>query len=217
MFIKDGIPIPHQGTDIPAWFIDDLKAIDKEFTIILHPYDIIWDDIINYYLGPLDNPRFNIHWEGGYKIFGWPLKTNKDALKPDGKWHLWRYCWPYGYAHVAPLETTEGGYLNIIVRRLHFQARFRDKYGHIAWNKLQKREQEEIQEKMLKDREEEFSLIQDENKWLMKRAMENLASGKVQATRPEKEIIYSGAGLNKKSKIVRPITDEEGGLIIPGR
>ena len=45
--------------------------------------------------------------------------------------------------------------------------------------------------------------------------MENFDRGVVAPTNPEKETIVSYGGQTNRSKIVRPLDDEEGGLIVP--
>lgn len=212
MYRQQGIEYPSPGTDIPAWFLSDIKSIDKDIQIIFHPYEVIWDDFINEYTGPAEDPRFNIHWEGGYRIFGYPFRTNKDELKPDGRFHLWRHCWPVGWAHILALESTDEVYLKIALNRLYEQAWFRDKYGDVAWNKLNREQQEVIMTQMDKDRREKFGDIQEQNSWLMKKAIENFERGKINPTNPQKDSIVSYSGQKNRSRIIRPLTDEEGGL-----
>lgn len=215
MYLKDGIPYPSIGTDIPAWFYSGLLSIDHNFEIFLHPYEIIYDDIVNEYVGSLDDPRFNIHFEGGYKIFGHPLKGRGESYKPDGRFHIWRHCFPHGWAHILPLESLEGPYLLLALERIWLQAWYRDKYGDLAWNKMTREEQEAIHRNIQKVQTEKFGEIQEQNSWLMNKAMENFASGRTKPTNPTKDIITSYSGQTNKSRIIRPITDREGGLIVP--
>lgn len=215
MYLENGIPHPSIGTDISAWFYHNLLSIDHNFKIFFHPYEIIYDDIVNEYPGSLDDPRFTIHYEGGFKIFGHPLKKMTDELKPDGRFHIWRYCFPHGWAHVLPLESHEGPYLLTVLERIWFQAWFRDKYGDKAWNRMSREEQEAAQEAIQKIKTDKFGEVQEQNSWLMDKVKANFISGKVKPTNPTKDIIVSGGGINKRSRIVRPITDQEGGLYIP--
>lgn len=200
------------GVDLPSWFFDGLQSIDSKLFLVWHPYKILWDDVMNVYTGALDDPRFNIHQEYGEEIWGWVLKANDGAPLREGKWHVWRLSDPYGWCHVLPIDCKEESWLSLVLRRLNFQGRFRDKYGDIKWNRRTREDQERLQEEKQKDQTELFSLVQDENRWLMKKAMDNFDHNIVKPTNPVREIITSYRGQGNKTKIVRPLTDEEGGL-----
>ena len=201
------------GVDLPSWFFDELKSIDAKLFIVWHPYRVIWDDIINQYEGQLSDPRFTIHREYGEENWGFVTTNGDKSPILDQSWHVWRLCEPHGWAHVIKIESKEAGYLQLLTRRLHLQGRFRDKYGDIAWNKKIRADQEELQAKALSDKQELFSAVQDENKWLMKRAMENFERGIVKPTNPQKEIISSYSGQKNRSRIIRPLDDEDVKLV----
>ncbi|MCI0564835.1 MAG: hypothetical protein MN733_40735, partial [Nitrososphaera sp.] len=57
--------------------------------------------------------------------------------------------------------------------------------------------------------------ILDNNKHIMGRVMENFSRKITAPTRPKRDIIMSGAGISKRSKITREVTDREGGLVLP--
>jgi hypothetical protein len=72
-----------------------------------------------------------------------------------------------------------------------------------------------IKESEKADVQELNNAVMEENRWLLTRAMDNMASGRINATNPTKDIITSFSGQGNKSRIVRPLTDTEGGLILP--
>ena len=65
------------------------------------------------------------------------------------------------------------------------------------------------------DRDDLMNEIGKANSGMFGRAAENMARGLTAPTAPTKEIITSFSGQTNHSKIVRPITDREGGLILP--
>lgn len=201
------------GIDLPSWFVDDLKSIDSKLYIVWHPYKVIWDSVMNQYEGLLVDPRFTIHREYGEENWGFVTTNGRGAPLPDRSWHIWRLCEPHGWAHVLQIESKESGYLSLLARRLHLQGRFRDRYGDIAWNKKVRADQEQAQVDALAAKQELFDAVQDENKWLMRRAMENFERGIVKPTNPQKEIISSYAGQKNRSRIIRPLDDEDVKLV----
>ena len=204
------------GDHLPRWFYDNIKAIDKDLYFVWHPYRLIYDDLMNQYLGSPDDGRFCIHEEFGQEIWGWILKqVGNDDPAPEEKWHLWRECWPYGWVHVTCIESEQEEYLKLIGKRLWMQARISDTYGRAEWNRMNEAEKQEFNLSKQKAADQLFADVQDENKWLTKKAMENFDRGDTDPTNPMKESIVSYPGQIKRSKIVRPITDTEGGLVIP--
>jgi hypothetical protein len=145
------------------------------------------------------------------------MRNSDGSPRVDESWHVWRHCWPYGWAHVVKVESKEPEYLALLTRRLYLQANVQEKYGDKEYRKRLEEANEEEQEKEQKKTQELFDAVQDENAWLLKAAMENFASGKVAPTNPTKDSIISYPGQENRSRIVRPLEDEEGGLIIPGK
>jgi hypothetical protein len=170
---------------------------------------------VNEYLGEEDNPRFNIHRQGGHQLLGWPLRLNNDTLKPECKWHIWHNKWPHGYAHVICIEDTDPAYLRLLANRLKVQADFTHKYSHYAYQRHLEDLNEEERAAAQAAKNDLFEATQEENDWLMRRAMENFDRGITAPTNPQKEQIISYPGQSNKSKTSRIITDEEGGLVIP--
>lgn len=203
----------HPGLDLPSWFWHNLKGIDKDFYLIWHPYRVLWDNIINEYEGPAEDPRYTIHKEYGELNFGWVLTDNTGRPLQENKWHLWRWCEPHGWAHILGLEDTHGYYLRLVQRRLYMQAKYTDRYGFRGWTKKLDEDQTKEQEIQRKDQEYMFQSFQEENDWLMKRAMENFDRGVVAPTNPTKDSIISYPGQRNRSRIIRPLEDREGGLI----
>ena len=202
----------HPGADLPSWFWDNLKAIDRDFYLIWHPYRVLWDNIINTYEGSLEDPRYTIHREFGELNFGFVLTDNNKAPLADCKWHLWRWCEPHGWAHIVGIEDHHDRYLKLLQKRLYLQAKFTDRYGFRAWNHKLDDDLTAEQQIQQKDREYAFKSFQEENDWLMKRAMENFGRGHAAPTRPTKDVITSYPGQSNRSRIIRPLTDKEGGI-----
>lgn len=203
------------GLDLPSWFFYDIKAIDRNLYFIYHPHKVMWDNIINQYTGSLEDPRFHIHREHGEEQWGFVLTSGSGAPIPEHSWHLWRLCEPYGWAHVVRIEDHHERYLRLLVRRLHLQAVISDKYGAQAYSRGLAKEQADEREKQQDEQQELFDAVQEENSWLMKRAMENFDRGEVKPTNPQKESIISYPNQKNRSAIVRPLSDTEGGLILP--
>jgi hypothetical protein len=189
-------------------------------------YKLLWDTIINEDEGPLEDPRYMINKNHGHMNFGFVLtnpdgspaieETQVEKMTGEGKkgaWHIWRLCEPHGWAHIIKLESTDPYYLDKVLNRLHLQAEYTNKYGFHSYNRLLESLEEEEREQLQKDKEEVFNATQDENAWLMHKAKENFKSGKTAPTNPKKEVIFSASGISNRSKIVRPLSDEEGGII----
>ena len=174
----------------------------------------MWDDIINEYVGSMEDPRFTIHYEHGCENWGFVLTDGDGAPIPEGSWHIWRLCEP-GWAHIMKIEDKHDYYLKLLIRRLDLQARWSDKYGAKSWNRKQAVDADEIKERKQAQHQELFDAVQDENSWLMKKAMENFERGHSAPTNPTKDSIISYPNQTNRSRIVRPLDDTEGGLIIP--
>ena len=203
------------GLHFPTGFIEDLKAIDEHLWLVWHPYRVMYDDVMNQYTGSLEDPRFDIHGlDNGMEVWGF-TPTHQGAPIPEQKWHIWRLCWPYGWCHIAPIQANDANYLGHMAHRLHLQATTRNRYGDRAWNKKLEADEQEKFEADAKRTNDLFDAVATENKWLTKRVQENFERGIVAPTRPTKDIITSFSGQTNRTKIVRPIDDKEGGLIIP--
>jgi hypothetical protein len=193
-----------------------LRQIDAGLYPVWHEYRTLWDSIINRDAGELEDPRYVVNRAYGALNFGYVLTDGEGAPIYEGRWHIWRWCDPHGLAHIVPLLSTEPEYLELIIKRLHLQAQWTNMYGFRSYNKLMDSVAEEHRTQMMKDRQALFEATQDENKWLMNRAMDNFASGRTAPTNPEKDSIISFPGQTNHSRTIRPLDDEEGGLIVPG-
>ncbi len=200
------------GQDLPSWFMDNLKAIDEKLYIVYHPFAMIWDDLMNQYVGELEDPRFNIHREHGEECWGFVTTDGDGAPIPEGAWHVWRLCEPYGWAHVVRVESKDGDYLHLMVDRLHTQAQFRERYGDIAWNRNMDAEQSLAQKASQDAQQEGFEAVQEENSWLTRNARDNMARGITAPTNPTVEKIVSYAGQKNKTATSRPLEDSDVGL-----
>ena len=207
------------GVDLPAEFIYDLRGIDDQFFPVFHPYRILWDDMVNEYTGSARDPRFptveNSH-RYGELVLGHVLTNGKGEPTPDGHWHIWRWCEPArGWAHIINIDSREPLYLRLLVRRIWLQAQYNDKYGHRGYQRLIEQADLDRREKLQNDKRDLMDEIHKVNSAMMSRAMDNFERGMTQPTNPQKETIMSGGGLRSRSKIVRPLEDREGGLILP--
>ena len=200
------------GKDLPSWFMDDLKSIDKQLYIVYHPFAMIWDDMMNQYAGELADPRFTIHQEHGEECWGFVTTDGDGAPIPEGAWHVWRLCEPYGWAHIVRVESKNGEYLHLMVNRLHTQAKFRERYGDIAWNRNIDAEETLAQKARQDAHQEGFEAAQEENSWLTRNARDNFARGVTAPTNPTVEKIVSYAGQKNKSRTSRPLEDSDVGL-----
>jgi hypothetical protein len=204
------------GIDITSRFLDELKSIDENLYLVWHPYKVIYEALMNQYTGPEgDDQRFNIHEEYGQEVWGYPTKASKhDGPQVEAKWHVW-YLHQEGYYHVSVLEDTDPRYLDILARRLYLQSVISDKYGKLHWNRMQREEQERYEQAKKTAADDLFNQVQKENSWLVAKAADNFRAGKTAPTNPTREIITSYQGQGNKSKIIRPVSDTEGGLVLP--
>ena len=210
---REGHPLrTGAGGDIARFFYDAIKAIDPNLYFVWHPYRVMYDNVMNQYLGMYEDARFCIHEEFGEEVWGYAyLKPKLHEPIPECRWHLWRLCDPYGWCHVSIVESHDDEYLVLLANRLHKQAVFSDRYSQKEYAKMVLKDQEAYMEKQKDDADQLYSDVQKENAWLTRRAMDNMHSGKTAPTTPTKEIITN---ISPK-KIVRPITDTEGGLVLP--
>lgn len=201
------------GLHLPSDFISEIKGIDDHLHFVFHPYRVQYDDLMNKYYGSLEDPRWTIHQEHGEEVWGWIMTMPDGSPIPDMTWHIWQLRLDVGWSHVANIPEVNSSALNTIVNRLGREKLFKAKHGALAWNQQMRKEDEERQAKAQDAHDQRFADIQRENRGLTKRAMENLERGVVAPTRPQKDIIMSGANITHRSRIVRDLTDKEGGLV----
>lgn len=211
---------PHRqcelGVDLPATFMSRLRSIDHNFYPVFHPYAMLWDSILNEYSGLIEDPRYQIKYEYGELNFGFVLTNGQGAPSPDGHWHIWRWCEPAnGWAHIINIDSKDPEYLNLLVERIWLQAQYNEKFGNTGYQRLLESKDQERREKEMAERNDLMNEISKANAGMVARAKENFERGNTRPTNPTKEIITSFPGQQNRSKIVRPLTDEEGGLILP--
>lgn len=209
--------LPHKvlkpGIDLPAGFIADIKSISNNLFFVFHPYRINYDDLVNCYYGSLEDPRNPIGEKYGQETWGWIMTDNTGKPIPDNTWHIWNLAHDYGWTHVANVPNTNNDTLNIIVNRLGKEKLFKAEFGSLAWNHKMRKEEEERAARLQDAQDNKFQDIQRENKGLTRKAMENLERGFTQPTNPTKDVITSYSNQSNKSRIVRPITEREAGLV----
>ena len=203
------------GLDVPSYFFEGLKQIDDNLCLVWHEHSVLWEDIINEYSGSLLEPRYQITQNGAHLDFGFVFKQPDNSPIYDKNWHVWRLNPIAGWCHIVKLESREQEYLNLVLGRLHTQAKWTDKYGFKSYHRLLEETQQEERDQLKRDREALMMDTQAENSWLMRKARDNASRGVYQSTNPQKEQIMSYAGQTHRSRVSRPITDEEGGLILP--
>ena len=202
----------HPGLDLPRWFIDDLKAIDRRFEFVYHRWKLMWDDVMNQYTGSLEDPRFNIHEFSGEECWGWVLTDNEGNPKPDGTWHLWRLAPDYGYSHVINIADTDPDHLVKVRDCIHEQAIMKN-MGHRRYMEWRQQQDEEAERNRIELASDKFAFLEKENRKLTKEAMENFEFGRVKPTMPTKDIITSYPGQKNRSRIIRPLDDKDVGLV----
>jgi hypothetical protein len=174
---------------------------------------------VNEYTGKLTDERYPIvenSFKYGELVMGHVLTNGKEEPTPDGTWHIWRWCEPArSYAHVINIDCKDEMYLNLLVKRLWLQAKYNDKYGHSGYQKLMEQADIEHRQKIADDRQDLMGEIHKANSAMINRAMYNMEHGRTAATNPTKEVISSYSGQKNRSKIVRPLEDREGGLLLP--
>jgi len=199
------------GIDLPAWFCSEIKGIDDKLQFIWQPFRTLYEDVMNEYSGSFEDSRHNIHNELGQELWGYPLCDLRGTPIPDQTWHIWRHAWPHGFTHVIKIESTEDKYLAILLERLHLQANMSLR----EYRKHRQTEDQEAKKKRQKDTQDYLENINHENAPFFKKAMENAMSGRLNPTNPTKDSIISYPGQKNRSRIIRPLDDSEGGLVIP--
>lgn len=207
------------GIDLPAEFVYDMRSIDKDFHFIFHPYRLLWDDMVNDYTGSLEDPRYpiveNTH-RFGQLVMGHVLTNGQDVPTEDGTWHVWRWCEPAAaWAHIINIDSRDEQYLRLVAKRIHLAAVYNDKYGHRGYQQMMEQADIERREKIQDDKTDLMDEISKVNSAMLSRVRDNYERGVVNSTNPTKETIMSGGGLSSARKLVRPLSDREGGLILP--
>jgi hypothetical protein len=192
--------------------MDDLKSIDENLYIVYHPFNVMWDNLMNQYEGELEDPRFSIHREHGEEVWGFVTTDGDGAPIPEGAWHVWRLWAPHGYTHVIRIESKEGSYLQVMLDRLQLQGTTRDKYGEHAWGKHLAEEQDIAQTQAQDAHQESLEAVQEENSWLTRAARDNFQRGKTAPTNPTIEKVISFPGQKKHTATSRPLDDKDAGL-----
>lgn len=202
------------GADLCVGFFDDLKSIDDRLHLVWHDYRTETDPVMNEYLGEAEDPRFNIHEEHSREVWGWVLRRPDNSPIDENLWHIWELH-QHGWSHVAPVLSSSPPYLSHLCHRLYLQTSIITKYGMKKYFEILRQGVDNTQAAEKADVQALNQAVMDENKWLLTSAMDNMASGRINATNPTKDIITSFSGQGNKSRIVRPLTDTEGGLILP--
>jgi len=204
------------GVDLPASFVYELRGLDEHLYPVWHQHKLLWDNIINADSGPIEDCRYTIESKFGELNFGFVLTDGAGRPRDDGHWHVWRLCRGYGWAHVVKLEVNDDSlYLSLVVKQLYLQDQFNRKYRGRGYSKyledldIQKRHKEvEAARELQGD-------IMKTNSSIMGRVMDNFSRKITAPTNPTVDKIYSGKGISHRSRIVRPMTDAEGGLELP--
>ena len=207
------------GVDLSAQFLYDLRSLDDQLYVIQHPYQILWDDMVNDYQGDILDPRYDIgvnSARAGQLVMGHILTDGQDNPLLDGNWHIWRWCEPaQAWAHVIAIESNDPGYQRLLVHRMWLQASYNDKFGARGYQRMMEEADQAGREKIQNDKADLMNEISKANQSMMSRVRDNFESGRTAPTRPMKETIVSAPGLSNKSKMIRPATDQEGGIILP--
>lgn len=206
------------GLHLPCWFVDGIKSIDENLHFVWHPYKILYDDIVNADVGSLEDPRYYIGRYPGFgeqEIWGYPLRNRDGSPARDEAWHIWRLCRPYGWAHILRIDDTHERWLKFCLDRLYLADQISSRYGHRAWNLYQREEQLVARQNKIDDLNGLLMDTTKENKWLLNQAMDSFHRKMVAPTAPTRDVIASYPGQSDHSRITRPLTDKEGGLVVP--
>lgn len=202
------------GVDLPAEFLSDLRSIDTRLHLVWHTFKCELDSVMNEYEGRIDDPRFCIHEDYGEEVWGWVLKNPDNSPMRENVWHIWELH-QHGWSHVCPVLGHDARYLQRLSYRLYLQNKIVLKYGPKKYFEMIRQGIDNTKEKEKQDLQDLNKAVMEENQWLVNAAVENLKSGRINATNPTKDIITSGSGLSNRSRITRPLTDTEGGLVLP--
>lgn len=198
------------GVDLPAWFVHEIQGIDINLYPVFHEHRTLWEStIMNRDRGALDDPRHVINSDYGCLNFGFVYTNGKGEPSKQNLWHLWRLNKDHGWSHVYQLDSTDPGYLRVVLHKLWFQDQTIGKYGAKMFMKIQTAKEEELRDEEKAVQQEWFNACQDENAWLTRSAMENFNRGHTAPTNPVKETISSYKGQGHRSRLVRPLDDAD--------
>ena len=207
--------LPHKefrpGDDLPEGFHYHLKALDPDLYCVWHPYKCLFDDVMNIYYGRLEDPRYQIHESFGQEVWGWVMTDNTGSPLYDEKWHVWR-AHQYGYSHIIGIESKEPQYLDKVLESI-WEQKLVEKYGRKAVIRMKEAKAEAAMEKKAQQKAQAFEDLQKENKSMFRKVMENFDRGYVKPTGQTVDVITSYGGQGNRSRITRPSTDEDGGIV----
>jgi len=207
--------LPHKefrpGDDLPEMFHYHLKALDYDLYCVWHPYRCLWDDVMNKYYGSLEDPRYQIQESFGQEVWGWAVTDGKGAPILDETWHVWRLS-QVGWHHIIQIKSKEPQYLNRVLESI-WEQKLVEKYGRKAIIRMKEEQAEAAMEKTNQQKTQAFEDLQKENKSAFRKAMENYERGYIEATDQTVDIITSYSGQGNRSRITRPSTDEDGGIV----
>lgn len=195
------------GLDVPSQFFDDLQSIDSGLYLVWHPYQVMWESIIqNTYTGKAEFPRHRNQIKFGQVCFGTPVMTPEPV--PENKWHIWRLS-EHGWSHIMPLAYSSRDYLRQVARELYSQTKGIERVGVRNYNTDMRDKSKQIKDEDIKRQSEVLNDTHKANKGFWNAAAENFARGHVAPTNPMKETISSYKGQSNKTKRVRPLRDED--------
>ena len=207
--------LPHReflaGYDLPAGWHYHLKALDPDLYCVWHPYRCLFEDVINNYYGSLDDPRYEIKEAFGQEVWGWPMTDNMGSPIPDKSWHVWRKH-QYGYSHIIKIESKEPKYLDKVLESI-WEQKLVERYGRKVVMRMKEAKAEAEAEKKAQQQAQAFDDLQKENKSAFKKVMENFERGITAQTGQTVDVITSYSGQTNRSRITRPSTDEDGGIV----
>jgi hypothetical protein len=99
---------------------------------------------------------------------------------------------------------------------LYLQGQYNDKYRGRGYSRMLEELDIKERTKLQDEKREAFAGLQDANQALVTRAKQNYLSGLYNKPPPQKDIIFSSAGVTKRSKITRDLdeTDKESGIVL---
>jgi hypothetical protein len=206
------------GIDLPSWFVNELQGIDSKLYPIYHKYSTLYEHTVaNDYEGELADPRYAINSKYGHLNMGFLPTDGQGAPQLEGRWHVWRLCDPHGWSHVFCCQSNSDVlYLQRFLRLLYLQGQYNEKYRGKGYSMMLDALDAKERHAKMDEKREAFMALQDANQALVNRVKQNYLSGLYNKPLPKKDIIFSGMGLSKRSKITRDLedTDKESGIIL---